>query len=83
MREILYKSMLANKCRKIETRRQQNEIKHHSATFSLIIDSGKNHQWMLKTLGKRSVGKGQQHKAKVSPHSLLTVPKGENVTLQT
>lgn len=49
-----------------ETSNQQNKIKQHPATFNLITVSGKDHQWMLKLLGERLVGKEIDDKAKVS-----------------
>lgn len=38
---------LINVGRMMERSKQQNKVKHHSATLNFIIDSGKDHRWRL------------------------------------
>lgn len=52
------------------------ELEYHLATITVIINSSKNHKWMLKLMGKNLVRNGTYtHHLKVPPHKIHINPK--------
>lgn len=50
--------------------------------LSIIIDSGKDYPWMLKSLDERLLVIGYSQSLKISLHNYLTDCKGRNVHLK-
>lgn len=57
--------------------RKKDLWNHHLAIIIVIIESGKNHQCMLKLVGEVWWGTGHVHSVKVSPHKALVNDEGK------
>lgn len=83
MNRMERKLFLGVKCQIIKVKGMMELENHYSTTITVIIHSGKKHQWILKLLGESEMKNEILHGLKVSLHKIFINYRGENkVNLQ-